>query len=307
MFIDFDSINLASIFVSFGSATLSLAALIYTIRTYLLKSGLDIRGAWVLASSITASDSYVSNLTLQNNKDRAVVIFHIYLRIGRAYYLELADHSQKPLIIQPFEAYQANYEPLIYYGINTKRIRLNKLFSDRKVKKRIVLGTSQGRYTVKDSVRKWSVLSFIFKNHANAIIDPYRYTHNGVSYGDKIQYLVIYKLSKDEYVDSLFEKSHELKYFEDLGFNQNTLKSAKNIRAKLMEARRRKLIKFDSIEIIDFKTLWKAAYDEFYSEELEGSDIGFMKYNFLARYYTWRENKRLKKKNAENTKKFKSK
>ncbi len=114
---------------------ISIVALVYTIMAYFLKSGHSIRGNFSTASSIECDDKYVSSLTLENLKDRATVIFKIYLKIGNNYFLELEDNSDKPIIIGPFEVYQKNYEPIVYYSINTDRIKLDNLIDNPKVKK----------------------------------------------------------------------------------------------------------------------------------------------------------------------------
>ena len=54
-----------------------------------------------MCSSVSCSDNYISSLTLENLKDRAVVILKIYLRLGHGYFVEIEDFENSPLILRP--------------------------------------------------------------------------------------------------------------------------------------------------------------------------------------------------------------
>ena len=64
---------------------ISIIALIYTVKTYLLKSGASVRGSFGMCSSnVACEDQYVTSITLENLKDRAIVIFKIFQGWGCA-------------------------------------------------------------------------------------------------------------------------------------------------------------------------------------------------------------------------------
>jgi hypothetical protein len=89
--------NLETIISSINSIVallVSITALIYTVKTYILKSGAHVRGLFSIHSSISCEDKYVGRIALENMKDRATVIFKIYLLVGKNYYIELEDFEE---------------------------------------------------------------------------------------------------------------------------------------------------------------------------------------------------------------------
>ena len=117
------------------AALISLISLIYTIKTFLFKNGLHITGYYSLRSDIACEDNYVSEIVLENRKDKSVIIYQIYLQIGYNYFVLLDDFKNKPLILCPFEAFVKSYEPIEHYEASCKWIKLNKLLDDGKIKK----------------------------------------------------------------------------------------------------------------------------------------------------------------------------
>ena len=185
--------NLSNVVASINSVVallVSIAALIYTAKTYLLKSGAQIRGLFSIHSSISCEDKYVGSLALENMKDRATVIFKIYLLIGRNYYIELEDFEDAPLVLKPFEVFSKQYDPVDFYSVSMKRINLNNILDSKKAKSRIVLSTGDGRYDVKEWINRWSPIGDFFKNHITAVIHPIRSTYKGKSYGGNAKYIV---------------------------------------------------------------------------------------------------------------------
>lgn len=159
----------------------SIIALIYTAKTYLLKHGLDIRGFFSICSDIYCEDKYVGGLVIENMKDRSTAIFKIYLLLGHNYYLEIEDFEDAPLILKPFETHSKQYDPVDFYSASTMRIDLNKLWDSRKYK--IILSTSDGKYVIKKRINKWDPTSDLFKNHMTAIVLPMRSVYKNKSYG----------------------------------------------------------------------------------------------------------------------------
>lgn len=166
---------------------ISIIALVYTTKTYILKSGTRIRGSFILCSSYSCEDQYVNKITLENLKDKAEIIYKIFLRLGHNYYIVIEDFEDNPLILKPFEAYTKQYDPIEYYSVNMNRIKLNNLFSDRKMKARLVLSTAEGKYIVKGRESYWDPIIDFFNNHMTAIIHPIRGTYKEKAYGSNVK------------------------------------------------------------------------------------------------------------------------
>src|SRR5690554_7110975 len=111
---------------------------------------MHIKRQFCIASSAYAEDKYVSSVTLENFKDRSVIIFKVFLRVGANYYIELDDFEHEPKILKPYESYTNHYGPVDFYCLNMNRIKLNHLLGSKGVKKSLVLSTSHGKYVVKD-------------------------------------------------------------------------------------------------------------------------------------------------------------
>ena len=106
-------------FLSLAASIVAITALSYRVRTYWLKAGEKVRFSYSLNSNVEAEDKYIGSITLENLKDKALVIFEIYLKIGHGLYLELEKFDTTPLIVRPFEAYQREFDPVIFYNSNT--------------------------------------------------------------------------------------------------------------------------------------------------------------------------------------------
>ena len=145
---DYQEINMASIIISAIALIVSVIALIYTAETYWLKTGARIRGACDICSSVACEDMYVSKITLENSKDRAIAIYKIYLRFGHNIYVKLDDFESAPLILDPFEVFRKEYDPIDFYDTGTTRVKINHLFDDKSVRLKIILSTSEGKFII---------------------------------------------------------------------------------------------------------------------------------------------------------------
>ena len=83
----------------------------FTARAYWQKKGAFIRGDFGVSRSITTDQSYVSHVMLENLKDRAVVVFGIYLRFSNGFMIEL-ETFDAPHVLRPFEVERRNYDPI---------------------------------------------------------------------------------------------------------------------------------------------------------------------------------------------------
>jgi len=287
--------------ISLAALTISIIALIYTIRVYLLKSGSNIRGSYgVCSSSVSCEDQYITSITLENLKDRAIVIFKIYLKIGHNYFLEIDNFDNEPLILKPFEVFKKEYDPIDLYSINLNRIDLNDLFSNKKIKKRIVLSTSNGQYLVNTSIKHWSPVYDFFNNHLTAVIYPRRATYKGKSYGINAKYIVDIKTENEkEEVIPIYPRDYEIKKFRNFGLTKDSLESKDKLEAYLYE--QVGLGKLNCTEIIVQDTgTW---FDEVYKDEnkkiIKATYYSWFMYNIISPIITKYSDYRLRKKNKQ--------
>lgn len=77
------------------------------------------------------------------------------MKVGHNLYIKLEDLKDAPIIIGPFETISRTYGPVSLYGMNMRRLNLNRMLEDQKIKKRIVLHTSHGRHATKTRKTYW--------------------------------------------------------------------------------------------------------------------------------------------------------
>src|SRR5205823_5735445 len=131
---------------------------------------------------------------LENLKDRSITIFGIYLRLGYNTYVIIEEFDEEPLILKPFETYYRRYDPIECYAVSSNRLRINALLNDERVRKRVVVSTSSGRYTVRRYLRKWDPVHLFFRNHLTTVARPIRSIYKGKAYGSNTIFLVKVKL-----------------------------------------------------------------------------------------------------------------
>ena len=183
--------DLITAMTSLAALIIAIIALIYTVKTYLLKSGTQIRGTYSYCSDRTSYEPYINTVTIENMKDKPVVVLGIYLKLGFNHYLLLEDFSKVPLILNPFEAIKREYDALAFYQIGISNQFIMKMtFFNHDHKNRLVLRTTRGKFVVRDNIDYWSPQMDVSKNHYTKVIQPARFKYKNKSYGMKIGYLV---------------------------------------------------------------------------------------------------------------------
>ena len=283
---------------------ISIIALVYTVKTYLLKSGSSIRASYsTCSSSVSCEDQYVSSLTLENLKDRAVVIFKIYLKVGYNYYIELEDFDEKPLILKPFEAFKKEYDPIDLYSINLNRINLNKLFDNLKVKKQIILSTSDGKYVVRTWIKRWDPVYDFFKNHITAVIRPQRATYKGKSYGINAKYLIDIKTENNkEEIIPIYPHDYEIKKFIKFRLTKESIESKELLEEHLNNQIKKGLLSCKEIKVYDMKTWLEKIYDRQNNRIINAEYYDWFTYNVVGPVLTKLSNIRLRQKNKHQRK-----
>jgi hypothetical protein len=272
---------------SLAALVIAIVALVYTIRAYLLKAGLKLRCSYSIQSTVECEDSFVQTMTIENLKDKSVVIFKIYLRIEPNYFVEIESFEEAPMILKPFEIYQKSYDPIVYYDLNTKRIKLNNLLSDRAVKKTVILSTSSGKYEVTGNIKKWDAIVDFFNNYFTALIRPMRLFHKEKGYGSNVNYLLEIKgTDGSEQVIAIQNTDYQVKKFVNFQLTKESLADSSALEGFLEEQMRVGKLKCESFRVIDFTEELKAAYRWPDVSTVELERLSKLKYRFIGRFLT---------------------
>ena len=144
-------IAIFSLTLAVASSVIAIFVLVYSIRSDQRKAGIDIRYQYAISSSISSKEDWLSELTLENTKDRSAVIYKIYFEIGYGLYIEIEDFSDNPLVLDAYGVFQRQYDPVEFYSCGL--VRVTGVLGNRGVRHRIVLFTSQGRHYPKPNIR----------------------------------------------------------------------------------------------------------------------------------------------------------
>jgi len=273
--------------VPYIAVAISLVALSFVIRNYLRKSGINIKGQFCISSSAYAEDQYVSNFTLENFKDRPVIIFKIFLRIGHNYYIELSDFEHEPKILKSYESFTQILEPVDYYCVNMNRIKFNALLSSKDVKTCLVLSTSHGKYIVKEWIKRWDPIADFFENHYTAPIQPMRSNSKNGFYGAGFSYLV--KLStEDGYTKTIPVYSDDYNYprFQKFRLTRDSLSSKANLEEFLTEQAINDKLNCVNVEVLDGKELLSKSYGSGFNKTFEAKKYSWFTYFVMGKFLT---------------------
>lgn len=289
-------INTISLPISLLAFLVGAVTLIFTIRLFYMKKGIDVRCSYSVCSSIECNDKYISNFILENRKDKSIVIFHTYLKIGHNYYLELENFENEPLIIKPFEVYTKKFDPILFYSVSMKRINLDRLIDDKQVKKRILLYTTEGTYEVKAHINLTNPITLFFKNYTTAVIRPNRLKYENKSYGENIKFLVEFIDNNDKKETlSLSEGSYKYKY-NGFTLNKEALSNKESLEKFFNENLEKEILtNLKKINVIDLeKEITKRSQAMEEREIIEAKYYNYFYYTIIGKAITILENIRLK-------------
>lgn len=270
--------------ITLGALVISVAALWYTVRTFALKAGTKLKGSFGITSSVSCADKYVSDVTLYNLKDRAVVVFGILLELGRGYYIELDDFEGEPLILRPFEAWHRSYDPIELYAVSMRRVSLEHLLDNTKVRKRLVLSTADGKYVVKDWIRTWNPIMLFFKNNAAAVITPYRSGFRGKAYGENALYVIEFvRADGATEVVPVYRGDDRIQKFRQFRLTPESLASAVKLEEYLLEQAVAGLVQCKDVKVHDLATWREEAYKDFAGDPLVLPVNTWFRYHVMGR------------------------
>jgi len=275
------------ILISLVALLVSLTALTFVVLNYWRKSGIYVRGQYSVHSSTSCQDKYVGSIVLENIKDRPVVIFKVFLLVGRNYYIELENFEHDPKILKPYEVYSSQYDPVDFYSVNMKRIKLNKLLESRNIKSRLVLATSSGKYTVEEWIKRWDPISDFFNNHMTALIHPMRSTYKNKCFGSEAKYILDIK-TEDGRVETIaiYPRDYEIKKFKKFSLTNESLESKENLESYMLERAFDGDLKCIDIVVHDIETWREERYGNDYQDVIEAKYYNWFMYFVIGRIFT---------------------
>ena len=268
MIFEFKPEDVLMIVLSALSLFVAIFVLYITYQTWELKKGQSARASINTVSSSEIEGYYVYNVVVENLKERDLIIFGIYLRIGRNVYVDLLNidsvYDKYIHVIPSLSTRIFELGAPIYYTTGIAEIKIDELFHHKKQK--IILQTNFGKIKAKPFKKGWDPIYESFKNYSIVNIKPIRfYTQNSVPSSHNqsenfIDYtsvpktaLYVIKLkfndgSIKEY--NIFKKDNN-PIFENLEFNDDNLKSIESLKEYLIDSRNKELIIFKEIIKID--------------------------------------------------------
>lgn len=292
------------IIISSFAFVISVIALYFAIKNFRRKSGIYVRGQYSICSSSYCDDKYVSNISIENAKDKPVVIFKIFLLVGLNYYVELESFEDSPLILKAYEAYSNQFDPIDFYSVSMKRIKLDKIFDSKKIKSNLVLSTSDGKYIIKERIKRWDPISDFFNNHMTALIHPMRSTYKDECFGSRAKYIldVVNSDNREETI-AIYPQDYELKRFKGFQLTKDCLQSKESLETYLLDKATDGSFKCQDFAVQDIEAWRKSRYRNDYSEVIEAKYYNWFTYKIVGKLYTTLSGRKLKLQNKRNRKK----
>ena len=167
-------------------------------------------------------------------------------------YLLVEDFSDSPLILKPFEVYYKEYEPILFYSLGSRLTKIDKLIENKKVKSKVLLTTSNGKYTIKSNTKQWDPLIPFFKNHSTALIDPIRFKFKDKNYGNNVKFLIVVtNLKGEEYVISIYKDDYRHVRFSKFQLTKESIETKETLKKFLEKQKKAGNFEYKKIEIIE--------------------------------------------------------
>ena len=282
-----------------ASIVISLTILFVAYLNYRRKSGVYVRGSYSMASSKHCDDRYVSEVILENQKDRIIILFGVYLQIGHAYLIEIEDFEENPFHLKPYGSFHKGYGPIEHYDVSLYKVDFNELLEEKKVRKRLVLSTSEGKYVVRKPIRRWHPIADFFRNHLAAVARPVQSKYKETYLGSRIKYVVEFSTQdgKEEIVP-IHPDDYGIKKFRSFSLTKESLQSRDALDSFLQDLLNRGVINCSSVVVHDVDE-WRNRRER---ESLPRKSVKARHYNafmffVIGPIYTWYSNWKLRLKN----------
>ena len=286
-------------YIAVASFAIAVLALVFSARGDRRKTGMDIRSSFSVASSIWSKEKWVGEVRLENMKDRSVTIFKIYLEVGHGLYLEVEDFTENPMTLGPYSVYQKKYDPIEFYSEGMGRI--TGLLDNEKVRRRIVLTTSQGRHNPKLGIRAEDdpMLDTILKNYWTWVVRPERWSFKGRCYGSEAKYIVTFDGNdgKEEIVP-IYLGDYTIKKFRHFSLTKASLESKQALECFLQTQMTAGALSCTAFEVFDLAPVRSRMFKD-YSKRIAAEHQGWFSHNVLGRCMTvwekWTQDRKNKK------------
>ncbi|EPA9743986.1 hypothetical protein ACQ9OV_000286 [Cronobacter malonaticus] len=290
-------------YLSVIAIALSLTALFFTVRNYLRKEGIGVRGGFSINSSVDCYDDFVGTVTLENIKDRSITIFSIYLRVGYNYYIMLSNYEKNPLILKAYETFNIAYGPITGYTVSSTRVDINNLLKNKKIKKRIVLSTSTGKYVVPRFIKRWDPILDMFKNDTVAVLHPNTLMYKDEWVGENIKFVVdlIYS-SKENKVLKLRPNDYAIKIFKNFDLTKESLENKNSLEEYLNHQKNIGNITFNELIIFEVAEHRSSPLNTQANEPRIATKVSFFEYKLLGPISSKLKDRQIKKENEKKQK-----
>jgi hypothetical protein len=290
-------------FLPYFAIFLSTTALMISFQSFRRKSGISIRGSFLLSNSHEASQVYVSQVVLENLKDRSSVIYEILLQIGHNFYMSVKDFKNEPLVIRPYEVWTTEFGPVEFYGSNLVRYDINTIIQRTDVRKRLVLATSEGKIVVKRRTRYWRPLSEVLRNFYTNILIPVQLNDGDVFFGDRVKYsLEFIFLDGRREVYGILPEDYDTSRFSAFQLTKDSLKTKASFQEFMNSLVLSGQLRVKSVRVADLDEV-RSEKRLFWSKSIvEAKPVGYFKGRFLGEiksYFAIKKTRRIARKSVK--------
>lgn len=299
-------VAIVSLIIAAIGLIISIIVLILTYKTWKLKSGKAVLGWYGVTSSFESNTPYVSEIKLQNTKDKELAISNIYIHFGKNVYIDMLEkdfHFDKyNIVLPPFGTAVLNFGPVYLYSDGSKKTNVDELLHFKKGK--IVLSTNDGKLVCGDFKKGWDPLSDWFKNYGTDIIKVNRFykegsvyvggeeptkVYNFTAFGDRTLYIVTLGLKNGHKVEYPIYKYGERQVikFDSIGLTKEALSSKVKLKAFINKQKIKGKIEFETLyEIIDVQDRIKQCTKDIDNEPYNPKAEGWFEYRIYDKLLT---------------------
>ncbi|MGX5673997.1 hypothetical protein [Thermomonas fusca] len=240
----------------------------------------------------------MSNILIENIKDRSTTIFDIYLKVGHSIYIHLVEFEDSPLILKPYETYQKQFGPIEFYGFNLRKVDVNDLLDNHKLKKQLVLSTSDGKYVVPRHIGAWNPVGEFFRNQLTGILRPVPSRYKDTDLGSNIRYVVEVKDPQGkEHIVPVGRGDHDVRVFRNFRLSEESLKSKDNLELFLIERQIEGQLSATNITVHDVDQWREQNHNDYRKTPVKLASDSFFRYHVLGRWFTYRQSQDMRKRN----------
>lgn len=284
---------------------ISLLALYITSMNYLRKSGISISATYLTRGDFSSAERYISSIVLVNKKDRPVIINKIFIRLDHNLYIQLTDGYDETFVLKPYENLNHKLEPHFAYMAGMKKVaNFSDVLSNKKIKKKIVLDTTEGIVVCKD-LRYKSIIHKVLSHYYTGLIIRHKGDFiNGIPVGNNVLYFIEIKTKNGGNSFTTISKDPESSLLDgklkfDIGLLKKDL-GISHIKKVIDKALEEGVIDWQSYKV--HSQLEKFKHYEQYDEIDLNADCyrtSWFSYHIKGRIYTYLKDRQIRKKNKK--------